>query len=281
MRQLFQKISSKLDSIANHLEAKGLIKEAYEIDKAADMIDSSVRSYAPYGGHTEPNMSSMEEYRERHPEMYGNKKCIQCGKPIMGRHCPYCYAEQPIDTSKKIKQAASPEIKAIYDETKQLNPGHAATLIGERQRGSKWGESLTEQKLVSLPWEEYRGPKIPGVMQPVARYFKLEDASKYFPGSRQRMESLEDAEKKGYRMTVQQSAHGNKEIVSPDVKDSPIMEAWMVVGPAEDATGKEIPGKEMIWTLFPGVLSGSDPNWDGVIETIPPEKKKYVAVKGI
>ena len=177
--------------------------------------------------------------------------------------------------------ANSPEIKTIYDETKQLNPEHAATLIGERLRGSKWGENLTEQKLVSLPWEEYRGPKIPGVMQPVARYFKLEDASKYFPGSMQRMESLEDAEKKGYRMSVQQGAHGNKEIVSPDVKDSPIMEAWLIVGPAEDTAGKPVPGKEMIWTLFPGVLSGSDPNWDGVIETIPQEKKKYVAVKGL
>lgn len=34
-----RKISTMLDSIAASLEAKGFIKEAYEIDKIADMID--------------------------------------------------------------------------------------------------------------------------------------------------------------------------------------------------------------------------------------------------
>lgn len=38
---MLSKISSMLDVIADSLEAKGLIKEAYEIDKIADIVDAS------------------------------------------------------------------------------------------------------------------------------------------------------------------------------------------------------------------------------------------------
>lgn len=179
-----------------------------------------------------------------------------------------------------IKKAANPEIKEIYETTKEVNPSHAASLIGERSTGSKWGENLTEEKLVSLPWEKYKGPTIPGAMIPIATYYKLEDANKHFPGARQRMETLDEAEKKGYKLSVQKGTHGT-EIVSPDVKEAPIQEAWLIVGPAEDAEEKPIPGKKMIWTLLPGVLTGTIQNWDGKIESIPEDRKKHVAVKGI
>ena len=39
---MLNKISSMLDAVANSLETKGLIKEAYEIDKVADTIDASI-----------------------------------------------------------------------------------------------------------------------------------------------------------------------------------------------------------------------------------------------
>jgi len=35
------KISSMLDSIADRLEAKGLLKEAYELDKVADAVEAA------------------------------------------------------------------------------------------------------------------------------------------------------------------------------------------------------------------------------------------------
>lgn len=178
------------------------------------------------------------------------------------------------------KYAANPEIKAFYETTKEVNPSHAETLVGERSAGSKWGENLTEEKLVSLPWKKYEGPSIPGAMIPVATYYKLEDASKHFPGARQRVTTLDEAEKKGYNLSVQKGAHG-PEIVSPDVKEGPIQEAWLIVGPAEDAEGKPVPGKKMIWTLFPGMLTGTIQNWDGKIESIPEDRKKHVAVKGV
>lgn len=176
--------------------------------------------------------------------------------------------------------ATEENIKKLYEQTKELNSKHAETLIGERKTGSKWGENLTEKKLVGLPWKKYKGPSIPGVMIPIADYYVLKDASKHFPNAKQRVETLEDAEKKGYELKVQTGSHG-KEIVSPDVKESPIMEAWLIVGPAEDEKGKEISGKKMIWTLFPGILTGTDPKWDGKIESIPENRKKYTAVKGI
>ena len=36
---MLSKISSMLDAVADSLEAKGLIKEAYEIDKIADKLE--------------------------------------------------------------------------------------------------------------------------------------------------------------------------------------------------------------------------------------------------
>jgi len=57
---MLSKISSMLDAVANSLEAKGLIKEAYEIDKIADVIESS--QFLPglsYGGR------SLNVYHEK------------------------------------------------------------------------------------------------------------------------------------------------------------------------------------------------------------------------
>jgi hypothetical protein len=38
------KISATLDNIANRLEAKGLIKESYELDKIADSIEAGLEN---------------------------------------------------------------------------------------------------------------------------------------------------------------------------------------------------------------------------------------------
>lgn len=43
---MLTKISSMLDAIADSLENKGLIKEAYEIDKVADEVDKNVDIHA-------------------------------------------------------------------------------------------------------------------------------------------------------------------------------------------------------------------------------------------
>lgn len=37
------KISSMLDSVANRLEAKGLVKEAYEVDMVSNMLESRIK----------------------------------------------------------------------------------------------------------------------------------------------------------------------------------------------------------------------------------------------
>ena len=51
---MLSKISSMLDAVADSLEAKGLIKEAFEIDKVADMLDET---------------EMTDEQAERHEEM--------------------------------------------------------------------------------------------------------------------------------------------------------------------------------------------------------------------
>ena len=176
------------------------------------------------------------------------------------------------------KMASNQQVKQLFEDTKEMNSEHADTLLGERPAGSKWGESLTEQKLVGLPWKEWTEAKIPKVMQAGSRYFILRNAGQHFPNARQRMESLADAEKKGYTLSVRRGAHG-LEIVSPQVKNTGITEAWLIAGAGADADGKNVPGKMMIWTLYPGRLTGTDPEWDGKLESIPEERKPYVAVK--
>jgi len=42
---MLNKISSMLDVVADRLEAKGLIKEAYEVDKVADAISLTTSDY--------------------------------------------------------------------------------------------------------------------------------------------------------------------------------------------------------------------------------------------
>lgn len=177
------------------------------------------------------------------------------------------------------KTASNSEVKDAWETTKEVNPDYAKTLTGERPAGSKWGENLTEQKIVSLPWKKYTGAPIPGVMTPIADYFYLDNADKYFPNARQRMEMLSDAEKKGYQLHVRKGAHGSYEIVSPQVKPSGITQAWLIVGPASDAEGKDVSGRKMVWTLYPGKITGADRNWDGKLESIPEERKPYIAVK--
>jgi hypothetical protein len=57
------KFSSMLDSISNSLEKKGLIKEAYEIDKIADSLeaDSAAEYYEKYRPFIEEYLKSFEE----------------------------------------------------------------------------------------------------------------------------------------------------------------------------------------------------------------------------
>jgi hypothetical protein len=49
---MLNKISYLLDAVADSLEAKGLIKEAYEIDKVADEMDSLQSGSMPTDAHT-------------------------------------------------------------------------------------------------------------------------------------------------------------------------------------------------------------------------------------
>ena len=61
------KIAAMLDAVADSLENKGLVKEAYEVDKIADAVESNVH---PYGGHGGQLPSESEEDRRRRHQVH-------------------------------------------------------------------------------------------------------------------------------------------------------------------------------------------------------------------
>lgn len=88
------KISSALDSIADRLESRGLIKEAYEIDKIADSVEAE----------------SKCEVKDAGPKGRG------------------LYAVQPIKTGDNIFTISateiSPEDWTLIEESKKMSPEH-------------------------------------------------------------------------------------------------------------------------------------------------------------
>lgn len=63
-----------------------------------------------------------------------------------------------------------------------------------RRTLGKTGLSVTQ---LGLGGESLLSMGGPGAMIPIATYYRLEDAGRYFPGARQRMETLDQAQKKG------------------------------------------------------------------------------------
>lgn len=66
------KISSMLDAVADRLEAKGLVKEAYEIDRVADQVDASVNIPVDMGTNTA--LRNPESYMKRVREQVNSLK---------------------------------------------------------------------------------------------------------------------------------------------------------------------------------------------------------------
>lgn len=150
------------------------------------------------------------------------------------------------------------KVSDVLAATASLNKKHFATLIGERQSGSTWGESLTAEKISNLPWQQLPQEEyVAGVHLSFCSYFRLSDEAmaQYFPHARQRMELLGDVAVGS--VNVVEGAHG-LELVSTLVQPRACTTAWLIVGPAEDEAGREIEG-QMVWTLYPGEITARLP----------------------
>jgi hypothetical protein len=126
------KISSMLDKVADSLEAKGYIKEAYEVDKVADKIEAIAM-----------NMGSpsvvKEPYDEKDWKKYQHKgipglenSCPMCQKPPQGTHKGEAYHfVHPINTPWISKLLKSQGIVPPYNITDVLDGGYGSDLIDE------------------------------------------------------------------------------------------------------------------------------------------------------
>lgn len=103
------KISSMLDAVADSLEARGLIKEAYELDKVADSLDR----VAGLNWNNPPKPAQI--YEEKDWKQYQHKGT---GEPDPKDNCPVCD-----ESYKDTVGGAIPGFQQVYHK---LMPANAA-----------------------------------------------------------------------------------------------------------------------------------------------------------
>jgi len=148
------------------------------------------------------------------------------------------------------------------------------TILGERQNGSKWGEELTEPKLVSLPWQDgtdYMEEHMPAAFNPRCGYMYVDNAREYFPnmavGAVSLSKVLEISEGKfwkdvdllekmsidtGINLKVMKGPHGyflcgslfNRSVFDEALVD--VDRVWLISGKGPKY------GEEIIYTIHPG-----------------------------
>ncbi len=171
--------------------------------------------------------------------------------------------EEGVITSTAVK------IIGLMKSTKDANKEHFETLIGEREKGSKWGFDMSIEALASLPWQAFpEERKVPGLHLEFCDYYFLNtsDTEKHLPFSEQHMEPSNQTD--ALAIEVVRAKHTDAvdgqgvrfhELVSKRVKKRSCRTAWLIVGP----TSKEDDTK-IIWTAYPGELTPPLPNdWGG------------------
>jgi len=102
---MLSKISSMLDAVADSLEAKGLIKEAYEIDKVADEVEATLYNEpgtpvydllkSPHGPGWLPEHESKETFTIDQLDMDRHNKGLKLVEVLDDRG-KYLYKSQPL-----------------------------------------------------------------------------------------------------------------------------------------------------------------------------------------
>ena len=102
---MLTKLSSMLDDVADSLEKKGLIKEAYEIDKVADEVEATLYNEpgtpvydllkSPHGPGRLPEHESKETFTIHQLDMDRFKKGFKLVE-VMDDSGKYLYKSQPL-----------------------------------------------------------------------------------------------------------------------------------------------------------------------------------------
>jgi len=190
-------------------------------------------------------------------------------------------------------------IQSILEKTKQLNPQHYATLMGERTSGSRWGIEITAEILASAKWRKLaRSEYQEGLHLPFCDYYVIDDEGDMraaFPHAQQCMETFSEmaARAESYAVLGEQCPvlhlveavkgdHGweLRATQSHHVQTRHATTAWLIVGPAEDANDNTIEGEQMVWTIYPGEITARLPqDFDGDVSKL--DSRVDYAVKGV
>jgi hypothetical protein len=134
---MLNKISSMLDAVADSLEAKGLIKEAYEIDKVADWLDSR----NDFLGKFWENFADKDKTKSRPGDL--NRSSIKIGVPrILFNEIAFEedprgeYPKIPQDNKFSMPRVARGLTNLIHEDLdkKGYNSVHMGTLKEPRYR---------------------------------------------------------------------------------------------------------------------------------------------------
>lgn len=160
------------------------------------------------------------------------------------------------------------EMMVLIENTKQIPNWHVGnhfnTLLGERKAGSKWNGDMTEDKLMSLEWNDNTGAMDPMCMMLGCHYY-VAHTNDLFPGATVGAISLYDARMMGLEIKYVVGTHG------PELQAK---SAWADIYPTKISSmivGEEA-GKQVIFTVHPGLpLAPLIKDFDGDLGKLNPQ----------
>jgi len=173
---MLSKISSMLDAVADRLEAKGLIKEAYEIDKVADAVDkNAVKEYdwdKDYKGVQDrydskfygdpprkPQLTQLTQQQKPHNKLMDESNKEQSEKNVriirkIPKNGPVNPTDLESDTYQKLLQDYYTKL-GIRLSKDEMSHHYLEHILTERKYNPKVKEELEKLKKLDLVYENF------------------------------------------------------------------------------------------------------------------------------
>lgn len=179
------------------------------------------------------------------------------------------------------------QIKGAFSWTNTHNPMHLHTIkcrgsgkpLGgcalppvkvTHPEGSQWshqgGNIIPWKTLAMLPWKKLHKYQYDERHSSECLYYYYEGEHPIGMQTVKLLSKFDDYSS----IRLVDGAHG-LELVSSEVSSTLTNKAWLILGPAQDSNGIKYPGQYMVWTAFPGELTGSlkkAPFYDGTFDSL-------------
>lgn len=162
------------------------------------------------------------------------------------------------------------QITDAFKWTAENNLNHLKS-IEKRQRGSQWqyqgNDRIPWETLAKLPWKRLHKHEYNlNLHKDSCLYFYLDFNSQIGIQAFKLLSEFENYSK----IKLEVGNHG-MELVSNDINLIPTSKAWLIIGEAQNRNGIKYPDQLMVWTAYPGELTGSIenvPNFNGTFSCV-------------